>query len=345
MKGTTALSLRPRLLATALALCPAAGALAQAQNQQNQQDQAQNAAASQQGQNRSQNQVQDAAQSAAEKQGQTQAAAQANPEIERQRQQAQQQARQSLDRDAIAAIEETRGAIQAIEQGKPDEALAAIERATGKINILVGRNPSAALLPVDAEVVVIDAAPLDIKVIRARAKTAERAVEDRDYPGARVLLAGLVSELRVRTINLPLATYPAAMRDAARLLDQQKNDEAKALLQVALNTLAIIDHVTPLPLVIAEAAVADAQAKSSQDKNEAQRLLSVARAELDRARELGYAGNDPEYTALNQAISDLEKQLKGNQNTSSAFARLREKVRSFFHRQSQSEKRAEVASR
>jgi hypothetical protein len=330
-----------RLFATTFALFPAF-VLAQGQNGAGQ---AQPAGAQQQRQSQGQNQGQDATQDKAQNQAQAQAAAQANPEIERQRQQAEQQGKQSLDRDAIAAIEETRRAIQAIDQGKNDEALAAIERATGKINILVGRNPAAALIPVGLQVDVIDAAPLDVKAIRARAKAAERAVDDKDYPAARVLLAGLVSELRVRTVNLPLLTYPIAMQDAARLLDQQKKDEAKALLQAALNTLAIIDRVTPLPLVVAEAAITDAQAKSSQDKNEAQRLLSVARAELDRAKELGYAGKDPEYAALNQAISDLEKQLKGNQNTSSAFARLKEKVSSFFHRQSQNEKKAEVVSR
>jgi len=281
----------------------------------------------------------------ADPQAQGRAQAQANPEIERQRQQAEQQGRQNLDRDAIAAIEETRKAIQAIEQGKNDEAMAAIERANGKINILVARSPAAGLIPVNVEAVIIDAAPLDVKAIRARAKAAERAVDDKDYPWARVLLAGLVSELRVRTYSLPLSTYPIAMQQAARLLDQQKKEEAKATLQVALNTLAIIDRVTPLPLVIAEAAISQAQAERDKNKDVAQRHLQTARNELSRAKELGYAGNDPEYVALNDAINDLEKQLGGNQNTSSAFARLKEKVSSFFHRQSQTEKKAEVASR
>jgi hypothetical protein len=48
---------------------------------------------------------------------------------------------------------------------------------------------------------------------------------------------------------------------------------------------------------------------------------------------------------LNDSISDLEKQLKGSGDTGSAFARLKEKLSSFFKRQSESEKRSEVASR
>jgi hypothetical protein len=271
--------------------------------------------------------------------------AQANPELERQRQQLEQQAQQTLDKDAIAAIAETQNAIKAIAGGKKDEALAAIERATGKINILTARNPAAGLIPVDVRVEVIDTAPLDVGAIRALARAAEQAVAARDFPAARVVLEGLISEIRVRTSNLPLATYPLAMRDAARLLDQNKPAEAQALLQTALSTLAVIDLVTPLPLATAQTAVTQAQEKRDQDKEGAKRLLAVAKEELNRARELGYAGKDPEYAALDQAIGDIERQLGGNQDTGSAFARLKDKVTSFFKRLSADKKTTQVASR
>ena len=281
----------------------------------------------------------------ANQQGQAQAQAQANPQIEQQRQEAEQQAQKTLDKDAVAAITETQNAVKALQQSKTDEALAAIERATGKINILLARNPATGLIPVEATVHVIDTAPLDKKAIKAIAKAAEKAVDDKDFPGARVLLQNLISEIRVRTYNLPLATYPIALKEAARLIDQKKPDEAKGILRVALNTLAVVDRVTPLPLVIAEAAITEAQAQRDKDKEAAQRHLAVARSELDRAKELGYAGNDPEYGTLSQAISDVESQIKGNQDSRSAFARLKERVSSFFKRQSESQKRAEVASK
>jgi hypothetical protein len=281
----------------------------------------------------------------AEAQAQAQAQAQANPKIDEHRQQAEQEARKSLDQDAVAAIEETQNALKAITSGKSDEALAAIERATGKINVLVARNPATALIPVEARVEVIDTAPLDAKLIKAIAREADRAIKDRDYPAARVLLQGLISEIRVRTLTLPLATYPSALQAAARLLDQKKPDEAKTVLKTALNTLVAIDRVSPLPIVIAETAIDQAQALREKDKDAAQRSLALAKSELERAKELGYAGNDPEYTALNQAITDVEKQLKGNQNSTSAFAKLKEKVSSFFHRMAGSAKKSEVASR
>src|SRR6476646_7053641 len=252
------------------------------------------------------------------------------PEIEKQRQEAQQQAEKSLDKEAVAAIDETQNAVKAIAANNSDEALAAIERASGKINILLSRNPATALIPVAAEVEVIDAAPLDIKAIKARATDAKRAMDDKDYPVARVLLHGLTSEIRSRTFNLPLATYPEALKEAARLLDQKKPDEAKTLLLTALNTLAVVDHVTPVPLVLAQAAVGAAQDLRDKDKTEAQKLLDEAEYEVERARELGYASNDPEYAALDKAISDLKAQLKGGGDTASAFSALKDRVSAFF---------------
>lgn len=271
--------------------------------------------------------------------------AQARPDVERQRQEAEQQARSTLDPDAAAAIQETRNALKAIAENQKDQALAAIERANGKINVLVARKPASGLLPVDAQVTVIDAAPIDTGAIRQIAKTAERAVKERDYPEARVLLDNLTSEIRVRTYHLPLATYPAALNTAARLLDQGNNRGAEAVLRTALNTLVVIDRVLPIPIVTAQAEINAAEAQRDKDKAAAQRALAIARAELERAQELGYAASDPEYAQLTQAVSDLEKQVGGNQNTTSAFAKLKERVASFFKRLTGSEKRSEVAGR
>ena len=271
--------------------------------------------------------------------------AQVQGDIDKRRQDAEQQGQRTLDQDAVAAIADTEKVVAAIASGNRDEALAAMERVTGKINLLVARNPAAALIPVRLDVEVIDLAPHDLKAISAMTGAAERAVDNKDYPAARAILEGLVSELRVRTFNLPLATYPAAMKEAARLLDAGRMDEANAVLLTALHTLVVTDHATPLPLVVASAAIDAAQLERDQDKDHAQKLLALAKVELDRAKGLGYAGKDPEYLALNNQISDLEKQLKGKQDTASAFTKLKEKVASFFKRQSESEKGAQVASR
>jgi hypothetical protein len=264
-----------------------------------------------------------------------QAEQQGRPEVEKERKQAEDEARKTLDQEAITAVSQTQKAVDAIAAGKTDEALAAIEQATGKINILLARNPANALIPVDLDVELIDTAPHDSQAVLHIAKDASRAVDEKDYPAARALLFSLMSEIRVRTYNVPLATYPEALKEAARLLDQKATKDASSMLLTALDTLVVLDRVTPVPLLLAREAITQAQTKSQQDKNGAQVLLELAKKEVARARELGYTGKDQEYEALNRQISGLEKQLKGPEDATVAFSKLKEKLSAFLKRQSE----------
>ncbi len=247
-----------------------------------------------------------------------------NPDVEKQREEQKQQAQGSLNPDAMAAIGDTRKAIDAIASGDKNKAMSAIEEATGKIDILLARNPATALLPVDVTVEVIDVAPLDDKDVERLVAAAEAAVALHDFPAGRLLLYNLTSELRVRTFNLPLASYPDALKQAARLLGEGKNSDASGILQTALNTLVVVDHVTPIPLILAQAAVGTAQKLRESDKATAQTLLTAASNQLKRCEELGYISSDShDYKSLNREISDLQKQLKGTANTTEPFERLK----------------------
>ncbi len=252
--------------------------------------------------------------------------------IEKQRAQARQHADKILDREALAVIEETQRAIDAIAANTTSEALAALERASGKIDILLARNPSTTLIPVSHEVVVFDTAPQDIKTIDEIGEAVEAVIGSEDYPAARELLYGLMSELRVRTSNLPLATYPAALAEAARLLDQKKSDEARIVLMMALGTLLDIDQVTPLPLLVAREAINQAEAQSDKHKEIALALLDTARYELERAMALGYSAQEPEYKTMRDEISNIQKQLKKNEDTSSFFSKVQDRLSAFMAR-------------
>jgi YfdX protein len=257
---------------------------------------------------------------------------QAQAGIEKQRAEARQEADKILDREAIAVIEETQRAIDAIAANTTSEALAALERASGKIDILLARNPSTALIPVSHEVVVFDTAPQDIQAIDKIGEAVDAVIASEDYPAARELLYGLMSELRVRTYNLPLATYPAALAEAARLLDQKKSDEARIVLMMALGTLLAIDQVTPLPLLVAREAINQAEAQRDKDKEIALALLDTARYELDRAMALGYWAHEPEYKTMKDEISNIQKQLKKNEDTSSFFSKVQDRLSAFMAR-------------
>jgi hypothetical protein len=263
-----------------------------------------------------------------------------NPDVEKQRDEQKRQAQGTLNPDAIAAIGDTRKAIDSIASGNKDKAMAAIEDATGKINILLARNPATGLLPVANDVEVIDIAPLEEKDVKRLVAAAEAAVALHDFPAGRLLLYDLMSELRVRTFNLPLATYPDALKQAARLLDAGKNSDASGILQTALNTLAVVDHVTPIPLILAQAAVETAQNIRQSDKGTAQALLTAANNQLKRCEELGYVSSDsPDYKSLSKEISDLQKQLKGTSDTTSLFERLKAEIAGLLKKQSGKERR------
>ena len=115
------------------------------------------------------------------------------------------------------------------------------------------------------------------------------------------------------------------------------------MLDTALHTLVVIDRVRPLPILLAQAAVEKAEQQKDKDKNAALALLATARSETERAKELGYAGTDPEYDAVASAISDVEKQVKSNGDSGGLFSRLKERIAAMFKRQSDAAKSTETA--
>jgi uncharacterized membrane protein YukC len=131
------------------------------------------------------------------------------------------------------------------------------------------------------------------------------------------------------------------LQDAARLLDQKKTDEAGTILLAALNMLTIIDQVIPLPVLLAREAINAAQTQAQKDKKLAQEMLETASHELERAIELGYTADDPDYLALNDEIKKLRQQLNSNEDTTSLFARVKEKLASLMRRRSENQTRTD----
>ncbi|QYO68762.1 YfdX family protein [Leptolyngbya sp. 7M] len=214
-------------------------------------------------------------------------------DVEKEKQVATGEAERSLDQDAIAAIEETRKAIEAIDQGKTSDALQALERATGKLDILLARYPELGLVPVSTQVAVIDVAPLDKNVIERIRNQIKSAINAEDYPAARELLNNLMSEIRTTTLNLPLASYPDAMKQAARLLNDGQMEEAKAVLQTALSTLVMTEQARPLPLIevhtklvgavaVADMDLSDSDGTKERDARKGQTNLLVWSIRRDR---------------------------------------------------------------
>ena len=277
----------------------------------------------------------------------TQSEIQKRLEIEQHRKQANEEGQKKLIPEAIAVIEATKRAIAFAKNGQDEKALSEIGQATGKIDILLARHPKDALLPIDVSVNVIDTAPQNNDAIKEIGRIAETAVKNKNYPDARLLLNALRSEINMTFYSLPLVIYPAALKDAAYLLDQKKTAESVRVLETALRTLVVINQVIPIPILntIALLSIAETQENlgKNKDKDAVLKLIDLAKDEIERAKELGYKGRDEEYTVLNDAIKNIKEKVESNQNSTSAFGSLKDKLRAFVKRLSGEEKKSQTS--
>ena len=242
--------------------------------------------------------------------------------------------RKKLVADATDAIVDTELALKALEDKKNDEALKALASVTGKIELIVARDPKLALAPVRTDVVTYDLfASLD--TIKASIREARKALGDGEILKARPLVAGLASEIQFRTTNIPLATYPEAIKAITPLIDAGKIDEAKAQLQAALNTLVITTEVVPLPKLRAENLLKEAQILAekkdrSQDENDKlARHLASAREQLQMAELLGY-GKKKEYKSIYAQLAKIERESGGGKSVTGGFNKIKKQLSELF---------------
>ena len=243
-----------------------------------------------------------------------------------------------LVQEAVSAIEETKNAISAIENKDNEATIKAIERAIGQLDVILARDPDLALVPTDYAIAIVNTASDDRETIKDTRKEIKAAINSGNFPLARRLLSSLASEIRVTVTNLPLATYPDALKQAVRLIDRDLAEEAKRVLQLALSTLVLVEEYLPIPILKARTLIQNGSEESDKDK--AMQLLADARTQLKLSQDLGYAEADAEYEELKTELKNLEKQLKADENTQNAFAKLKTKINGFFQRISKGKKRS-----
>jgi hypothetical protein len=146
--------------------------------------------------------------------------------------------RAELTQDAITALTKTQEALTLLDANKTKEALAALELASGKLELVLARDAKLALAPVDVRVITHDI-HANVESVKKAVKLSRELLGDGEVQKARPIVANLASEIVIQTDNLPMATYPAAIKSAARLIDSGKIDNAKAELARALNTLVV----------------------------------------------------------------------------------------------------------
>jgi predicted Zn-ribbon and HTH transcriptional regulator len=254
-------------------------------------------------------------------------AANIKKEVETMQQDQAMEKRKALLEEATNAIIETKRAIAALDNKKNKEALAALERASGKLTIILGREPELALAPFEVNMVTYDILK-DIDAVKALRDEIEDALDDGRVQKARHLIRNLASETVISVTHIPLATYPAAIKAAAKLIDEGKVEEAKIALQTALNTLVVIDSIIPLPVVNAEKLLEEAELlaeKTDRSKKESERLadlLKDARTELTFAQVLGY-GTKENFKNLYEQLDQIEEKTKGGKSGTGFFDKIK----------------------
>ena len=241
--------------------------------------------------------------------------------------------RVSILADAVLALDATRTALSALDKGDKRTALTALERASGKLDLVLSRDAQLSFAPVEVSTTI-----LDLYATPDTVKTAVRVAKDdlssNRVQQARHLVSDLASEADTHVAEIPLGTYPTAIKAVAPLIDAGKIDQAKAALQAALSTLVVITYVAPLPAIRAQAMLQQAEQLStksnrSQDDNQKVRsYIDATRGQLQLAETLGY-GTKEDYKPLYAQLDDVQKNAESRQPGRGAFAKLQQSLKNF----------------
>lgn len=242
--------------------------------------------------------------------------------------------RKTLMADATSAIQETQAALKQLDNGKTKEALAALERATGKLDIILARDPSLELAPAGVRVVTYDLQGGIDAVNKIRGQV-QSAINAGQLQQARHLLNNLASETVISVANIPLATYPDAIKSAVKLIDQKKKDEAKRVLQTALNTQVVTDTIIPLPVVKAQEALKTAESlaekkdRSKEDNDRLKASMDQARGQLEFAQALGY-GTKKDFDKMYGELTEIQNKTADNKSGTGWFSEIKASIADFL---------------
>jgi len=232
-----------------------------------------------------------------------------------------------------------------IDQGKNKEAITALEAATGKFDIAIAANPELGLTPIDARVHVTEMITTSATV-KAQVSLANSLLKDSKVQAARSILLPMRDDIETRTIYLPMATYPDAIKLATKMLVDGNKEAALETLNVAFSTLVQKISIIPLSLIRAEAMViAASELDKEKGKEKAMNLLDAADEQLKIAVALGYTtDNSIAYEDLSKQIKALKKEAKGPNMVEKLYTKLRESFKNLVKESSEQkeEKKEEV---
>jgi CRISPR/Cas system CSM-associated protein Csm2 small subunit len=242
--------------------------------------------------------------------------------------------RSKIIEEAVTALAKTNLALRDLDAGNKDKAIQDLAVVVGKLEVIMARDPKLSLAPVDVQVITHDLYSTVKDINKAVAK-AKKLLQEGRVQDARAILSGLGSEVIIRVTNIPLATYPGAIKAVVPLIDKGKVKEAKAALEQVLSTLVIVDHIIPLPVLRAEfmlqqaAKLAKKEKRTTAESKKLAKLLKDARVQLNMAEALGY-GDVRAYKPFYDAILAIQKKTSGGGTETGLFKTLRPHFQEFW---------------
>jgi tetratricopeptide (TPR) repeat protein len=235
----------------------------------------------------------------------------------------------ALVQEAVKSLLLTQKVLADLDKKDTKTAIKDLEDAIGKLEVILASKKAPKLLPVDSSVTAIEYVG-DLKKVKSDIALVKTLLADGKVQDARKLLNTLQSQINILTVSIPLVSYPDALKLSAKYLHDNKVDEARAVLETALSTLVEERVVLPIPILKAEGLIKAASLIAKSDKNQALKHLDQAKVELEIAKTLGYVSkSDTTYKMLDDAISDIEKEIKGKNKAEKMFEALISKIKEF----------------
>ncbi len=241
--------------------------------------------------------------------------------------------RGTIIKEAVAALAQTKKAIIALEKKDKQAALDALAMVTGKLDIIIAREPDMANAPIDVRVETYDLIS-SVDMVKKAVKTAQDLLDDGEVQQAREIMIGLVDEIDLIVTSIPLASYSDGIKAVAKLVDEEKYEEAQEAIYELLSTLVVTRNVIPLPILRAEELLKKADElaakknRSAEENKQLAALLSDTRSQLKMAEVLGY-GDKKEYKDFYRQIKEIEKKTEGGKFGKGFMDKLKKSLADF----------------
>jgi hypothetical protein len=234
-----------------------------------------------------------------------------------------------LVKEALSSLELSAKALNALNNNQTEDAKKNIELALGKLESILLAKDTPKLLPIENRMVVKNfigsAKDVEIALDKVKALLDKGHVQE-----AGELLYSLQSEIDITVVNLPLISYPDALKLASKYIIEEKPAKAKEVLKLALSTFTEVNQIIPIPLINTVQLVATASDIAKENREQALKHLAMASDELDKAEKLGYVSKSTTtYKELHQLIKGVEKEVKGPNKAEKLFKELGEKLKEF----------------